>query len=350
LNKDWNTASAWKKRRAANRLPERINPDEIKQVVELARDCERLANHYPGLKSTPKYFKKAAERAQGDEEALIAMYDTWNEYRAAIVQRFLRLNEDALRAADAVAADVFDSFLRNVPRDRIAYSKNARPIVFGGPGGSDDYSIRTWPHDLPFAAIKMPRTAFNNVQRWMALPHEVGHNIWFAIPDLASEVERLLHERMWSAVKDGKITLDPASVDLPGYRIEYAAETFVAKLWRCWASEAFADMIAVLSCGGAAVVHPLLDSADRAAKFLVKQPFEALGGKSLTEILTFTPKDQKRVDDATGRLLQGDASFARRDGTTARHALAAAVLAFERSPTDTNTVDQTFIEALSRTP
>jgi hypothetical protein len=181
----------------------------------------------------------------------------WECYRAAVIQHHSVITPIELRAAGKVVKDIFCRFLRDVPEKNILYSPDAEPIVYGGSGGPGAYFTHPAEMNLPFAIISLPHTAFYNVWQWLALPHETGHATFATIMGLKDELENALADRMKEAVWKREIEIPGITIDLQpfaiNYRQKYMGETFIAKIWRCWADEAQADIVGLLACGGAAI-------------------------------------------------------------------------------------------------
>ena len=201
----------------------------------------------------------------------------------------------------------------------------------------------------------------------------------------------------------------------------------LSKIWQSWANEAQADIIGLLSCGGAAIialqqiigfeasdqwmisqgqygladapeVHPtsyirnmfniaalrqighveladeiqsrfdalkpqdqfitwrldnivevvkvpvndMVYSANLAAEVLLTTEFESLGGQTFRDLIDFTIEDQLIVDAMSDKLINGDPTFAQVDNSTARHALAATIFAFEKDRTKSKVINRTF--------
>jgi hypothetical protein len=144
-----------------------------------------------------------------------------------------------------------------VPNDKIAYHKDTVPLVFGGEGGLGAYYTHPPGWNRPFAIINLPHSAFDHVWLWLALAHETGHDTYASVDGLATELESVLGQRMRKAVQDGDVAIPPVDLDLNqhgvNHHIQYSPEDFLALVWKNWANESQADIVGLLSCGGAAL-------------------------------------------------------------------------------------------------
>jgi hypothetical protein len=427
------TNDRWRALQEANQLRVEVDLDEVERVLELARRAPGLAAYEAGFRQLAIFFETAnRELREHDPGALADFVSFWERYRAVIIQRFTGITPVELRAADAVVANIFDHFIRNVPTERVAYADDATPLVFGGEGGIGAYFTHPPGWNRPFGIINLPHAAFDNVWQWLALPHETGHDLYATVDGLEQELENALADRMQQAVNDGEVAIDDVDVDLNPfgvpYHIEYTGADLLATIWRSWANEAQADIVGLLTCGGAALValqqivefsnldswhlrrsnggfvdepeehptsyvrntlniaalrriggghaalateietrfHALRPSqpeivwdlegipivhvpADQveasaliAAELLVDHQFNALGGQSYSDLVTFTANDQTLVEQLVDPLLAGDPTFAQLDGVEPRHALAATVFAFEQDRTAASVINRTF--------
>ena len=83
-------------------------------------------------------------------------------------------------------------------------------------------------------------------------------------------------------------------------------------------------------------------AADIVAELLVNHKFASLAGQSYADLADFTANDQAIVEESTAKLVAADPTFAREGGSTPRHALAAAMLAFERDRAQAVRINETF--------
>ena len=259
LDQTLNNAAQWQGLLTQNRKRVEVDLNEVERVLELARRTPGLSSYGQGLRQLSVFFSVATDyyRANAPEE-LAGLIAFWERYRDAVVQRYAGVTPVVLRAADAVVENVFDRFLQNVPNDRIAYSDDAHPLVYGGEGGLGGYYTHPPGWNRPFAIINLPHAAFDNVWQWLALAHETGHDLYATVDGLEAELTQALADRMRKAVDDGDVVVPDVNVDLTPhgvpYTIQYSRREFLAKVWASWADEAQADLIGLLSCGGAAAV------------------------------------------------------------------------------------------------
>ena len=259
LNTEYNQTSIWKE--ILINAQRRIEVDlmEVERVIELARRTPGLAGYEDELQQLSIFFEVATQfYQQNNPDGLSDLVAFWERYRAAVIQRYTAVTPVELYAADKVVKDIFQRYLDSVPNANIGYSRDASPLVYGGEGGLGAYFTHPPGWNRPFAIINLPHTAFDNVWHWLALPHETGHDTYASVEGLDSELENALEMRMRNAVRDGLVSIPDVNVDLSEfglpYQIRYSGEQFLVKVWRSWANEAQADMVGLLSCGGAAIV------------------------------------------------------------------------------------------------
>ena len=259
LNPDFNDPARWEEMKENAQRRVEVDLQEMEQVIELAQRTPGLAEYHDGLQHLSIFFRVATrEYRQNDPGRLVGLVAFWKRYRDAVIQRYAAVTPVELRAADKVVRSIFSRVLAGVPNDRIAYSPDAAPLVYGGQGGLGAYFTHPPGWNRPFAIINLPHTAFDNVWQWLALPHETGHDTYATVAGLADELESALAERMVQAVADGDVTIPDVSLDLQQYgvphKIAYTGKEFLSTLWRAWANEAQADIIGLLSCGGGAAL------------------------------------------------------------------------------------------------
>ena len=259
LNSDFNNFTVWQD--ILNKVQKRVEVDvnEVKRVIELARRTPRLSDYDEAFHKLAVFFETATQYyQQNDPDGLSDLVKFWERYRAAVMQRYTAITPVELRAADKVVEDIFKQFLTAVPNQNLAYSIDATPIVYGGEGGLGAYFTHPPGWNRPFAIINLPHTAFDNVWQWLALPHETGHDTYATVEGLSQELEIKLTDRMTAAVNDGLLEIPDVTIDLTpfgvNYQHHYTGAEFISTVWRSWANEAQADIVGLLSCGGAAIV------------------------------------------------------------------------------------------------
>lgn len=232
---------------------------EVERVIELARRTPGLSQYEDELRRLSVFFSVATvEYREYEPEGLEGLVEFWERYRAAVVQRYSGVTPVVLGAADRIVQNVFDRFVTKVPNENILYDKDAKPLVYGGEGGLGAYFTHPPGWSRPFAIINLPHAAFDHAWQWLALPHEVGHDMYAAVLGLPTELEDTLENRMRQAVANNEVDVPDVHRNMNefgvDYTIQYSGEDFLAKAWRGWTNEAQADMVALLNCGGAAAV------------------------------------------------------------------------------------------------
>jgi hypothetical protein len=259
LDATLNQKESWKEMRDNAQRRIKVDIDEVERVIELARRTPGLSQYEDKLYQLLIYFETMTQfRKVLAPSALIPLVRYWERYREAVIQHYSGITPIELRAASKVVKDIFRRFMAEVPENNILYSSDAEPIVYGGPGGPGAYFTHPAQEDLPFAIISLPHTAFYNVWQWLALPHETGHNFFATIKGLKEQLENELADRIKKAVSNGKIEIPDVTIDLKpfgiNYKKNYKGKSLIEKIWRCWANEAQADIVGILTCGGAAII------------------------------------------------------------------------------------------------
>ena len=252
-------SDTWKEMLTDNQRMVSVSLSEIEQVLRLARLTPGLAKYEKALHQLSIFFDKAfalyRKEAPDELSELVAL---WERYSAAVLQRYTGVIAVELRAADHIVSNIFARFLAQVPNQNVAYAADVIPLVYGGEGGLSAYFTHPPDLDRPFAIINLPHSAFANVWQWLALPHEIGHDLYATIKGLDTELETALGDRMLKAVKDGEVKIPDIDFDLTPYghgrSIKYSGGEFLAALWKGWANESQGDMMGLINCGGATIV------------------------------------------------------------------------------------------------
>ena len=229
---------------------EREAQAELTDVIKwtgLAKTIESLAAAKADWDRVLEYFEDNG--IEGDDLHL------WHAYRTLIQQRFARIYEDVLRITDILARDFFFSFIRSprLKRARIRYNVEAVPLTFLG--RSEDYFYTyTVTTERPIAIISVPTSGIQSAWSWLALPHEVGHNIAANVIGLLKEIIGKVDKRL-RIHRYHLIGSPPFSVS--------NSEMF-KHLWHAWMDEVVADFIGILYAGPAYVLSRLQDSVPEA--------------------------------------------------------------------------------------
>lgn len=89
-------------------------------------------------------------------------------------------------------------------------------------------------------------------------------------------------------------------------------------------------------------INDLIGSAELAADLIINAKMTSLGDKSYKDLINFTATDQNIVDVMSDKIIQGDPTFAQEEGSSPRHALAAAMFAFEIDRSKAQLINRTF--------
>lgn len=251
LNTSYNDKIAWNDLQLEIERFVEVDLDEVENVIQLALRTPELSAHIDKLRRLKVFFKEATDYyRENNPKALPELVWLWEQYRSAILQRFTNITPLELHNADRIVKDIFERFLQEIPNKNISYAEDAYPLVYGGEGGLKGYFTYPPGWSRPFAIINLPHVAFDNVWQWLALPHEIGHDLYANVTGLAEELEIKLDEEMKKAVRTNKIRIP----DINNSTVKLSGLDFLGLLWKSWANEAQADIIGLLNCGGAACV------------------------------------------------------------------------------------------------
>jgi hypothetical protein len=174
--------------------------------------------------------------------SIVAAQRAWNFFRTKFELRTVDRFRRALRAADIVAIDCYDTTMRLAKGAQLIAADAARepPLTYLGP----ELSPMTWargtrPNDgvsedlagqtLPVPVIELPFDQLSNVWEFLSIPHEVGHEI---DADL----------KLLPAIKQSLAAAWPEKPDVTPER---------QRRWVGWMSEILADLIAFQLSGPA---------------------------------------------------------------------------------------------------
>jgi len=223
--------------------------EDVRRWVKIAKQTKTLAAYVANWDGVLEYFEE-----HGVEEEDIHL---WRSYRSLITQRKMGNYNEFLALTDILGEDYyrwfFDCpFLRHTLS---RYAKNALPLTFLG-RSEDYYYTYTHAHEHPIALISIPRRGTTSVWNWLALPHEIGHNIF----DNVIGYERELSRKIRSA-------LSPEKFKIPGDRLPYGLKksALMEIIWNYWLDEVMADIIGTLFSGPAYIMARQEDSCDIAA-------------------------------------------------------------------------------------
>ncbi len=258
INKKLNNRAQWQQVLDENNRRVEVDIDEVERVIELARKTPGLAEYEEHLRAMAIFFASSVRKAKRNKNwpALNSLILRWELYRDLVMHRFSGVTPVELRAADKIVANVFDRFIMNIPQKDMPYARSCRPLVFGGRGGPSAYSAVSRGWQRPFSIINLPHSAFDHAWQWVALIHETGHDLYASAENLDQEMGDALAEAMRKAVEDGRLNVPDVHLDLSQkynieHEINYTGKEFLAAVWRAWANESQADVVAYLNCGPA---------------------------------------------------------------------------------------------------
>jgi len=222
---------------------------DVRRWVKIARKTKTLAAYSDNWNQVLEYFEE-----HGVEEDDVHL---WRSYRSLISQRKMGTYNELLTLTDIIGEDYyrwfFDSPLLTGAHKR--YAVNALPLTFLG-RSEDYYYTYTHAHEHPIALISIPRKGSTSAWNWLALPHEIGHNIF----DNVIGYERELGRKIRAALSAEKFKI-------PGGRLPYGLKksALMEIIWNFWLDETMADIIGTLFSGPAYVMARQEDSCDIAA-------------------------------------------------------------------------------------
>jgi hypothetical protein len=223
---------------------------ELTDVIKwttVAKKTESLADSKADWERVFEYFEDYG--VEGDDLHL------WRAYRTLIQQRYAGIYDDILRITDILARDYFFSFIRSprLKRARIRYTAEAVPLTFLG--RSEDYFYTyTVTTERPIAIISVPTSGIQSAWTWLALPHELGHNILANViglfKEITNKIDKQLRQHRYHI--KGK----------PPFGVTHAQ--MFKYLWHAWMDEVAADFIAILYAGPSYVLSRLHDAIPEA--------------------------------------------------------------------------------------
>jgi len=225
---------------------EREAQAELTDVIKwtgLAKSIDSLAESKADWDRVLEYFEETG--VEGDDLHL------WRAYCTLIQQRYARIYDDILRITDILARDYFFSFIRSprLKRARIRYTVEAVPLTFLG--RSEDYFYTyTITTERPIAIISVPTSGIESAWSWLALPHEIGHNISANVIGLLKEITGKVDKRL----RKHRYHINGK----PPFGVSHS-EMF-KHLWHAWMDEVVADFIGILYAGPAYVLSRLQDA------------------------------------------------------------------------------------------
>ncbi len=222
---------------------------DVRRWVRIAKQTKTLAGHNERWDDVLEYFE---EHGVEDDDLHL-----WRSYRNLITQRKMAIYNELLTLTDILGEDYyrlfFDSPLLKGTHRR--YAVDALPLTFLG-HSEDYYYTYTHAHEHPIALISIPRKGSTTVWNWLALPHEIGHNIFDNVIGYERELGKKIRNH-----------LSTERFKIPGKRLPYRLPktALMEIIWTFWLDEAMADIIGTLFGGPAYVMARQEDSCDIAA-------------------------------------------------------------------------------------
>ncbi len=222
---------------------------DVQRWVRIARRTKTLAAHSKKWEAVLDYFE---EHGMEDDDIHL-----WRSYRSLISQRKMGLYNDLLTLTDILGQDYYRTFFDSplLKGTLKRYAADALPLTFMG-RSEDYYYTYTHAHEHPIALISIPRKGATSVWNWLALPHEIGHNIFDNVIGYERELGRKI-----------RTVLSNERFKIPGRRLPYGLNksALMEIVWNFWLDEAMADIIGTLFAGPAYVMARQEDSCDIAA-------------------------------------------------------------------------------------
>jgi hypothetical protein len=231
--------------------------EDVCRWVGIAKQTRTLAAHKKNWDEVQSYFE---ENGLEDDDLHL-----WRSYRSLITQRKMGVYNAILALTDILAEDYHSAFFGSPLLSGMLrrYATNAVPLTFLG-HSEDYYYTYTHAHEHPIAIVSIPRKGTRSVWNWLALPHEIGHNIVDNVIGFERELSRKV-----------RAELAKERFKIPGGRLPYSLPktALMEIIWTFWLDEAMADVIGTLFSGPAYVMARQEDSCDIAAD---------LGGANVT--------------------------------------------------------------------
>jgi len=208
--------------------------DDVSRWIDLAiSSIPTLAKYQKALIKIEEYFEESG--LECDDLHL------WRAYRNLFAQRFSGIYDDILEVSDVITNDLFRYFINHahLKDAKSRFAKETIPLTFLG--RTEDYYF-TYTHDTerPIAVISIPQGRVSSVWNWLAIPHEIGHNIFAHFIDYERElwdkVRRVLEKQRF------KVNRINFSHNISGKKI-------IQTIWRFWLDELVADIFGVLFTG-----------------------------------------------------------------------------------------------------
>lgn len=222
---------------------------DVRRWVKIAKQTTTLAAHKKNWDDVLGYFE---EHGVEDDDLHL-----WRSYRSLITQRKMGIYNDVLALTDIIAVDYYREFFDSPSLEGMLrrYAQNALPLTFLG-RSEDYYFTYTHAHEHPIALVSIPRKGTTSIWNWLALPHEIGHNIFDNVIGYERELGRKI-----------RTVLSNERFKIPGPRLPYGLKksALMEIIWNSWLDETMADIYGTLFAGPAFVMARQEDSCDIAA-------------------------------------------------------------------------------------
>jgi len=213
--------------------------DDVSRWIELALSgIPDLAVYHEALLKIEEYFEETG--LEGDDLQL------WRAYRDLFAQRFSRVYDDILEITDVIATDLFNYFVHNPLLRNVKSRFSECTIPFTFLGKTEDYYF-TYTHDAehPVAVISIPQGLVSSAWNWLAIPHEIGHNIFAHFINYEKE----LLEKVTEVLSNHSF-----KINMIDYPHRSSGKKIMETIWRTWIDELMADLFGVLFTGPAFVM------------------------------------------------------------------------------------------------
>jgi hypothetical protein len=207
--------------------------DDVSRWIELAiNNIPCFAPHVNDLLKMEEYFDESG--LEGDDLHL------WRAYRNLFAQRYAGVYDDILEVTDIIASDMFNHFVRHplVKNSKSRFASGTIPFTFLG--RTEDYYY-TYTHDMerPVAVISIPQGRVSSVWNWLAIPHEIGHNIFSHFMDF----EKDIWEKIRRALSHSRFVINPKKMK------KMSGKKVIRTIWHFWLEETIADVFGILFTG-----------------------------------------------------------------------------------------------------
>jgi hypothetical protein len=196
-----------------------------------------------------KFFRDIDERDASGSFVHPMKQGIWENLRDFLIQRTTNLYSDELGKMDAIVAELYQD-------SPVADKLSEVAFCFIGPTKHFFYTLPS-EYGRPVHLIAVPHGSIRNVWNWLVIPHEIGHDIFIDVPQLANEIEHIVTRTLEPYTLNIELVKvprwDPAAGQVTWELITGAQ--LLREIWVEWSFELFPDLFSTLLCGPAYVMQ-----------------------------------------------------------------------------------------------